>query len=107
MPKFSKNCNNPFHDDWSDGVDGCSRMVNLRAFGLGELAEAFDKLSKFVANEKNISLKNIKKVTHICKSCVQQCLKKRNFTRHLPKQISPDAIEKKVNSNYNYIKYLK
>ncbi len=52
MPKFSKNCNNPFHDDWSDGVDGCSRMVNLRAFGLGELAEAFDKLSKFVANEK-------------------------------------------------------
>ena len=53
MPKFSKNCNNPFHDDWSDGVDGCSRMVNLRAFGLGELAEAFDKLSKFVANEKH------------------------------------------------------
>ncbi len=65
-------------------------MVNLRAFGLCELAEAFDKLSKFIANEKNISLKNIKKVTHICKSCVQQCLKKRNFSRHLPKQISPD-----------------
>jgi hypothetical protein len=99
MPKFSKNCNNPFHDKCSDGVDGSSRMVNLRAFGLGELAEAF---AKFIANEKNITLK---KVTHICKICVQQCLKKRNFTRHLSKQLSPDAIEKKVSNNY--IKHLK
>ena len=91
MPKFTKNCNNSFHE-WSDGVDGSRRIVNLRAFGLDELAEAF---VKFSAHEKNITSK---KVTHICKSCVQQCLKKRNFTRHLSK-LSPDTIEKKVSKN--------
>ena len=92
MPKFTKNCNNSFHDEWSDGVDGSRRIVNLRAFGLDGLAEAF---FKFSAHEKNITSK---KVTHIWKSCVQQCLKKRNFTRHLSK-LSPDTIEKKVSKN--------
>ena len=83
MPKFTKNCNNCFHDKWSNGVDGSKRIVNLRAFGVDELAQAF-------TTSKN--------VTHICKSCVQQCLKKRNFTRYLSK-LSPNAIEKKVNKN--------
>ena len=100
MPKFTKNCYNSFHDEWSDGVEGSRRIVNLRAFGLGELAEAF---SKFLAHEKNLTSK---KVTHICKSCVQQCLKKRKFIRHLSK-LSPDTIEKKVSNNlmglYTYL----
>ena len=91
MPKFTKNCNNSFHE-WSDGVDGSRRIVNLRTFGLGELAEAF---AKFSAHEKNITSK---KVTNICKTCVQQCPKKRNFTRHLSK-LSPYTIEKKVSKN--------
>ena len=73
MPKFTKNCNNSFHDEWSDDVEGSRWIVNLRAFGLGELAQAF---SKFLAHEKNLTLK---KVTHICKSCVQQCLKKKRI----------------------------
>ncbi len=88
MPKFSKNCDNPFHDDWLDGIDGSSWMVNLRAFSLGELAEAFGKLCKFIANEKNISLENIKKVTHICKSCVKQCLKEEFYSAFVKTNIS-------------------
>ena len=92
MPKFTKNCNNCFHDEWSNGVDGSRQIVNLRAFGLDELAQAF---AKFIAREKNTTSKN---VTHVCKSCVQQCLKKRNFTRYLSK-LSPNAIEKKVSKN--------
>ena len=50
IPKFTKNCNNCFHDKWSNSVDGSRRIVKLRTFGLDELAQAF---VKFIAREKN------------------------------------------------------
>ena len=88
MPRFLKNCNNPFHDDWSKGV-GNSRIFNLRAHGLSELTHSF---AKFISHEGRTKSP---KVNQICFNCLQQCLKKRSFTRHLAKQ-SNDAIKEKV-----------
>ena len=94
MPKFSKNCQNPFHDEWSDDSELCkSRIINLRVYGLGKFAQAF---AKFLVDEKNETSKNIRR---ICKNCLQRCLKKRNFTRHLPQELSTNEIEMKVSYN--------
>ena len=50
MPKFSKTCNNPLHSEFSEGLEG-STIVNLKAFGLLQFAEA---LAIFLACEKQI-----------------------------------------------------
>jgi hypothetical protein len=96
MPKFAKTCNNPFHDEWSDGFEGSSRIVNLRAYNLDEFASAF---AKFSSDEKNYKVTPIK-INQICKNCLQQCLKKKNFIRYLPHLPSTDKIEKKVSYNF-------
>ena len=95
MPKFSKKCQNPFHDEWSDDSELCPcRIINLRVYGLGEFAQAF---VKFLVDEKNVTSK---KISRICKNCLQQCLKKRKFTKHLPQQQSTNEIEMKVSQNF-------
>ena len=94
MPKFSKTCNNPFHSEWSDGLEG-SKIIILKAYGLGELAGA---LAKFSAHENQIDM--TKKITQLCTNCIRLCLKKRKFTRHLSTQLSTDMIERKVRLNY-------
>ena len=48
MPKFTKTCNNPLHSEFSEGLEG-STIVNLKAFGLLQFAEA---LATFLACEK-------------------------------------------------------
>ncbi|CAB4033568.1 Hypothetical predicted protein [Paramuricea clavata] len=92
MPKFAKTCNNPFHDEWSDGFEGSSRIVNLRAYNLDEFARAF---AKFSSDEKNCEV-TPKKINQICKNCLQQNLKKKNFIRYLPQLPSTDEIERKL-----------
>ena len=89
MPKYLISCNNPFHDEWSEGVKG-SRIVNLRVFGSSELAHAF---ANFIFHEKEIKSR---KVNHVFFSCLQQCLKKRSFTRHFTKKSTGNEIKKKV-----------
>lgn len=94
MPKLTKKCNNSFriHDECSYGIDGSRRIVNLKAFGLGELAEVF---AKFLAHEKNYP--HLKKLATFAKVVFSNA-KKRKFSRHLSK-LSPDTIEKKVSNN--------
>ena len=86
MPKFSSNCQKPRHDEWSRRS---SRLVNLRVYGLADLASAFVKM----AYEKEMKSPRVNK---ICYDCLQQCLKKRNFSRHLPKNLAIDSIENKI-----------
>jgi hypothetical protein len=90
MPRFGKKCNNPLHNEWSEGYED-SKMVKLKAFGWCELGQA---LSIFLACEKQI--KTSKKISQLCKNCIHECLKKRNITRHLPKRLHMDSIEMKV-----------
>ena len=50
MPKFSKKCQNPFHNESSDDSELCQcRITNLRVYSLGEFAQA---LVKFLVDEK-------------------------------------------------------
>ena len=88
MPKFSETCNNPFHSEWSDGLEG-SKSIILKAYGLGELAGA---LAKFAVHENQIDM--TKKVTQLCTNCIRLCLKK-TFTRHLSTQLAIDMIERR------------
>ena len=80
MPKFAKTCNNPLHSEFSEGLEG-STIVNLKAFGLLQFTEA---------------LKTTKKIRQLCKNCIHQCCKKRNFPRNLDKRLSIKTIERKV-----------
>ena len=70
MPRFLKNCNNPFHGDWSKGV-GKLQDIQLERHGLSELAHGF------------------------AKSISSSASKRRSFSRHLAKQ-SNDAIKEKI-----------
>ena len=90
MPRFAKTCNNPLHNEWSKGSED-SKVVKLKAFGWCELAEA---LVNFLACEKQI--KRSKKISQLCKNCIYKCLKTRKITRHLPKRLPMDSIERKV-----------
>ena len=94
MPKFTKTCNNPLHSEFSEGLEG-STIVNLKAFGLLQFAEA---LATFLACEKQI--KTTKRIRQLCKNCIHQCCKKRNFTRNLDKRLSIKAIERKVGKKH-------
>ena len=94
MPKFAKTCNNPLHSEFSEGLEG-STIVNLKAFGLLQFAEA---LAIFLPCEKQI--KTTKKIRQLCKNCICKCCKKRNFTRNLDKRLSIKVIERKVGKKY-------
>ena len=67
MPKFAKTCNNPLHSEFSEGLEG-STIVNLKAFGLLQFAEA---LAIFLACEKQI--KTTKKIL-ITKALIAKAL---------------------------------
>ena len=93
--EFAVKCQNPFHDEWSDDYELCqSRIINLRVYGWGEFAQAF---VKFLVDEKNVTSKKIRR---ICKNCLQQYLKKRKFTRHLPQKLFTNKTEMKVSQNF-------
>ena len=87
MPKYKKICNNPLHDGWSKGQDD-QRNVNLKAHGLSEIANAFCSLMKQEFGAKSPS------VNHVCRACLQQCLKMRVFRKYLPRNC--EAIKCKV-----------
>lgn len=87
MPKYLKVCNNPLHEGWSGGK--CSRVLNLRAYNLDGLSRAF---ANFILEETGKCLQ----IKQICCTCIRQSLKKRSVTKHLPKQLPTEAIEKKV-----------
>ena len=94
MPKFTKNWNNCFHDECSNDVDGSRRIMNLRAFGLDELTQAFAKF--IIAREKTYNLE--KRYPHLQKLC-SAVSKKEEFFSIFVKTISSNAIEKKVSKN--------
>ena len=86
MPKFRKKCSNPFHNEWNiEEIDVI--LVVVRTYGVAELLGAFKSLA---------TIKGLKahKVEKICTSCLKQCLRKRNFTRHLPARHDSTLQEK-------------
>ena len=44
MPKFTRSCNNPFHEKWSKDEGG--KIVNLRARGLVAITTTFEQYVK-------------------------------------------------------------
>ena len=58
MPKYLKNCNNPFYDDWSNSVKD-SKIFNLRAHDLSELTHCF---ANFISHEKRIKSPNVNQI---------------------------------------------
>ena len=48
MPKFSKTCHNPLHDDWNKkSID--SRIINLRAHRLPDVLNAYKSLESRIS----------------------------------------------------------
>ncbi len=77
MPKFSKKCSNPSHDDWVKDV-GNIKLIDLRARGLGEVLNA---LKKIVTASGRVRPDKINPT--ICNLCLKKLTRKREFTRNL------------------------
>ena len=99
MPKYLKACHNRhFHEKWgSDAVE--VHTVNLRRSGLSELAKTFVKFLKQELDIKSPA------VTQVCSNCLQQCLRKRIFTKYLTTHNSK-IIESKVRSCVCYRRFI-
>lgn len=77
MPKFKKKCNNPLHEEWSIGekTDG-SKLVSLRARGLGEVLE----VCRVLLDERGKETHNVG--SNMCSLCLQKCIEMPQFVKH-------------------------
>ncbi len=95
MPKFSKTCHNPLHDDWNKkSID--SRIINLRSHGLTDVLNAYKSLE----SERGGRPQHI---INSCCSCLGTCLNKEQFKQKLEKDLEISLNEK---VNYNLINFL-
>ena len=76
MPKFTKKCNNPFHEKWS-GREG-EKVVNLRNRGLLPISIVFEQ---YVQEE--LEGKSSYGIQNLCTTCLQKCFIKRKFTHSI------------------------
>ena len=88
MPKFTRSCNNPFHEKWSKDEGG--KIVNLRAHGLVAITTTFEQYVK-EETSKNLS----HGIKNLCTTCLHECFNKRRFTKLLPKG-QTDQLKDKV-----------
>ena len=79
MPKFKKQCNNPFHEKWS-GREG-EKVFNLRNRGLLVLLVVFEQYIQAELGEKSSY-----GIQNFFIRCLKKCFTKRKFTALLPKE---------------------
>ena len=68
MPKFKRQCNNPFHEKWS-GREG-EKVVNLRNRGLLVISVVFEQYVQAELGEKSSYGIRIS-AQHVCKNASQ------------------------------------
>ena len=73
MPKFKKQCNNPFHKKWS-GREG-EQVFNLRNHGLLVLSVVFEQYL-----QAELGGKSSHGIQNLCIKCSKKCFTKRKFT---------------------------
>ena len=78
MPRFQRTCSNPFHEMWSKRED--EKIVNLRARGLVSLGTIFEKYIEQETGKESTPGHGIK---NLCKTCLNECFKKRKFSKLL------------------------
>ena len=88
MPKFTRSCNNPFHEKWSKDEGG--KIINLRARGLVAITTTFEQYVK-EETSKNLS----HGIKNLCTTCLHERFNKRRFTKLLPKG-QTDQLKDKV-----------
>ena len=92
MPKFKRQCNNPFHEKWS-GREG-EKVVNLRNRGLLVISVVLEQYVQAELGEKSSY-----GIQNLCTTCLQKCFTKRKFTQFLPNQQANEVknnVEKQV-----------
>ena len=77
MPKFKKQCNNPFQEKWS-GREG-DKVVNLRNRGFLVLSVVFEQ---YVQAE--LGGKSSYGIQNLCITCLKKCFTKHKFSALLP-----------------------
>ena len=96
MPKYSKKCNNRhFHEKWKSGD---AQIINLRRDGLLELRNIFTKMLEEHLGRKPPLIQKV------CTDCLKKCIKKREFTKHVPENYLR-TIEIKV-IKLQYVEYM-
>ena len=86
MPKYLKTYNNRhFHKQWKSS-GGDLQVLNLRKNGLSELANTFVKFFKAELGAKSPA------VVTVCTDCLQKCMKKRVFTKHMPPKFEKNNV---------------
>ena len=68
MPKFKRQCNNPFHEKWS-GREG-EKVVNLRNRGLLVISVVFEQYVQAELGE-NRPMESRISAQHVCKNALQ------------------------------------
>ena len=79
MPKFKKQCKNPFHKKWS-GQEG-EKVFNLRNRGLLVLSVVFEQYVPAELGEKSSY-----GIQNLCITCLKKCFTKQKFTILLPNE---------------------
>jgi hypothetical protein len=92
MPRFKRTCSNPFHEKWSKREE--EKTVSLRARGLVAIANVFEKYVEEELGKKSTRGHEYS-IKYLCTTCLNECFKKRKFTKLL-KNDEVDELRNKV-----------